>query len=1479
MYLIYDTETTGLPKNWKAPLSDSDNWPRMVQISWQIHDIKGDLVEVKNFIIKPENYTIPYAVVKVHGISTERAQKQGVDLAFVLEEFNKALAQSKFVVGHNISFDNNIIGAEFIRKNISTELFDKAILDTKDDGTDFCQLPGGRGGGFKYPKLEELHEKLFGSKFAEAHNAAADVEATARCFLEMIRREIISLDKLQISSEELQAFQQHNPAPIQPIGLNTKPYSDSDFEEETPTLLPKKEAESTNNTAALQDVYFSHLHLHTQYSLLDGAAEISAIAAKAKKDNMKAVAITDHGNMFGVKLFHKTLKKEGIKPILGCEMYVARRGMLSQKTKEDASGWHLIVLAKNKIGYSNLTQLISKAWLDGYYYKPRIDKELLQEHKEGLIILSACLGGEVPQKIMNESIEEAEKSILWFKDNFADDYYLEIQRHRSEDPEMNEKIYEDQVFVNQHILELSKKHNIKVVATNDVHFVEPEDAEAQERLLCIATGKYLSDKDRMKYSGQEWMKTQEEMKKLFADVPEAIINTNEIVDKIEDYELDRSPLMPEFEIPADFGSMEDYRKKYNEESLIQAFFESDMTEETKRDRYQKLGGYDKVLRIKFEADFLRKITYDGAEKRWGELTDNIKERLDFELMVIREMGFPGYFLIVWDFLEAARAMGVVVGPGRGSAAGSAVAYSIKITEIDPIKYDLLFERFLNPDRISMPDIDIDFDDDGRAKVLKWVVEKYGTKRVAHIVTFGTMAAKSSIRDVGRVQQYPLSDTMNLQKLVPEKPGTTLKKAFEEVKELREIKDSTGEAAEVLQYAQVLEGSVRNTGTHACGIIIGKDDLEKHIPICTGKESELTYVTQYDGKHVEDIGLLKMDFLGLKTLSIIKEAVENIKLSKGIDIDISKISLEDKETYELYSKGETTGLFQFESDGMKKYLRDLKPSRFEDLIAMNALYRPGPIEYIPSFIKRKHGEEEIHYDVPMMKKYLEETYGITVYQEQVMLLSRHLGGFTRGQSDSLRKAMGKKIIAMMDELKIKFIDGCKANKQFVTECEELNQDIDKTIEKIWSDWEAFAKYAFNKSHATCYSYVSYQTAYLKAHYPAEFMAAVLSRNLNDIAKVTFFMEECRHMGMEVASPDVNYSYRNFTVDKTGAIRFGMQGIKGVGGGAVDDIIKEREENGLYKDVFDFIKRVNLTSVNKRSLEALVYAGAFDGFPTIKREQFFEEVDGQPFLEKLISFGKSFQEQKGQGGGLFGGEFAVAIKNPELPEFKEWSAIQKLKKEKEHIGVFLSSHPLENYKYELLYGPFTDLAEMSDLSKYEGKELRICGFVTGVEESADRKGDPIGYMTIEDYTGSYKLRVSSRENYLEKKGYFTKDIVVYITGKVAKWAPKDKDVMYFFNTNTMDLMSNMKGKILKKLSIELNIDNLTEQLIANLQEIVETHKIVPEKDKTISGVDLQFIILDTEKNINLPMLSKNIKLEVNDALIMKLKAIPEITYNIS
>ena len=1128
MFLIFDTETTGLPQNYDAPVSNIDNWPRMVQIAWQIHDKTGRFLNSTNYIVKPEGFTIPFSAEKVHGISTQRAMDEGCELSFVLNEFIKSIDTCDTIIGHNIDFDLKITGAEFFRKNIQNPFSGKNIICTKETTTDFCRLPGGKGGKFKWPALSELYIKLFGSAFDEAHNASVDVAATAQCFLELIRIGVYDAKLLKLTNADLEIYRKENPEMIQmidPIGSLKKENTEPE-----PEII---EPEKIQDDGLFAHVPYTHLHVHTQYSILDGAADIKNMISKVKADKMVALAITDHGNMFGVKEFHNEAVKQGIKPILGCEMYMARRSMYEKSDKTDGGGFHLILLAKNKEGYHNLIRLVSLAWTEGFYYKPRIDKETLRQYNAGLIACSACLNGEIPYTIRHEDYNSARKIVLEYKEIFGEDFYLELQRHKSGDPQMDKEVFEDQVYVNEQLLKLSKETGVKVIATNDVHFINEEDAQAHDRLLCISTGKDVDDQNRLRYTRQEWLKSQQEMKEIFHDVPEALSNTNEIVEKVETFELNGPPVMPYFQIPEGFENADEY---------------------------------------------LKHLTYEGAKDRYPELTEQVKERIDFELETIKKMGFPDYFLIVWDFIRAAREMDVSVGPGRGSAAGSVVAYCLRITDIDPVKYDLLFERFLNPDRISMPDIDIDFDEDGRDKVLQYVVNKYGKKRVAHIITFGTMAPKMAIRDVARVQKLELSEADRLAKLVPERPGTTFSKAYEEVPELVTERNSSNElVSQTLKYAEVLEGSVRQTGVHACGIIIGRDDLEEHIPICTSKDAEL-HVTQYDGKHIESVGMLKMDFLGLKTLSIIKDTIDNIKKSRNIDIDIDAIPLDDKKTFELYSWGDTTAIFQFESDGMKKYLRMLKPNRFEDLIAMNALYRPGPMDYIPSFINRKHGKEAIAYDLPEMDEFLKDTYGITVYQEQVMLLSQKLGGFTKGMADSLRKAMGKKIKAMMDQLKEKFIAGCKNNGY-----------QEETVNKIWKDWEAFAQYAFNKSHSTCYAYVSYQTAYLKAHYPAEYMAAVLSRNLNDIKKITFFMDECKRMGLNVLVPDINESHARFTVNKAGDIRFGLAAIKGVGEAAVEHIIQERTKGGTFKNIYDFVERVNLTTVNKRSLEALAMAG--------------------------------------------------------------------------------------------------------------------------------------------------------------------------------------------------------------------------------------------------------------------------------------------------
>ncbi len=1155
---------------------------------------------------------------------------------------------------------------------------------------------------------------------------------------------------------------------------------------------------------------FTHLHLHTQYSILDGASAVPKLIKKVKETGMKSAAITDHGNMFGVKLFHKIAKKNGIKPILGCEVYVAKESRFRRDKEKDKKSDHLIILAKNEIGYHNLIKLVSHGWVEGFYRKPRIDFDLLKELSEGLIVSTACLAGAFPRAVMSGNTDEAEEIVKKYTAVFGDDFYLEMQRHRTGNPERDERTLKLQEEVNREIYRIAQKTGVKYIATNDVHFINKEDAEAHDILIALSTGKDLDDPTRMQYSGEEYLKTPQEMAELFSDFPEAIENTQEIADKIEEYDLDRKPIMPKFVLPETFNS---------------------------------------------EADYLRHLTYEGAKFRWGEITDEIKERVDFELDTIIKMGFPGYFLIVWDFLKAAREMDVSVGPGRGSAAGSAVAYCLKITDIDPLKFNLLFERFLNPDRVSMPDIDIDFDEDGREKVLKWVIDKYGENRVANIITFGSMAAKSAIRDVARVLRLPLNEADKLAKLVPERPGITLAKAFKEVKELREAQNSENELIKkTLVFAQTLEGSVRHTGVHACGIIIGKDDLENYIPLSTAKDSDLK-VTQYDGKHVEDVGLLKMDFLGLKTLSIIKDAVENIKLSKGVDIDIDDISFEDEKTFELYSKGETTALFQFESDGMKKHLKDLKPNKFDDLIAMNALYRPGPMDYIKNFIARKHGKEKIIYDLPEMEEYLTDTYGITVFQEQVMLLSQKLAGFTKGQADSLRKAMGKKIRSMMDDLKVKFVEGCKANGH-----------DEKIVEKIWHDWEKFAQYAFNKSHSTGYAYVSFQTAWLKAHYPAEYMSAVLSRNLSDIKKVSQFMSEAKRMGLDVLLPDVNESYKNFTVNKKGQIRFGLGGIKNVGAAAVENIVQEREENGKFKSFFDFIERVNLTAVNKRTIEALAYAGAYDELQNLKRSQYFDESgnEGLNFIEECIKYGGKLKNGSDENQGSIFGADKIEIKKPDIPETEEWNKLDRLKLEKEVIGIYLSEHPLDEYELEISTFCNADVGDLADIDSLQGKEIKIAAIIKDFFQGTTKTGKPYGSLTVEGYKAEHRLYFFGHD-FINYRKFFLKDTGVLITGKVQpRWNAKDNSDIEF-KVSKMDLLSEIKSSMIKKITISVLAENVTPSLSEDLSSIL---------NKTSGKQSIEFLIYDKEKNMSLQLFSRSKKTKVNKNLIKNLKKLTDI-----
>ena len=1271
----------------------------------------------------------------------------------------------------------------------------------------------------------------------------------------------------------------------------------------------------SENTAYMNP--FIHLHVHTQYSLLDGQASIDALLDKATKDGMRAIAVTDHGNMFGIKeFFNKVNKKNGkvqgtikdlwkelkeleakaersaeeearlaelpkliaeaeaslFKPIIGCECYCAREGRKKKDTKDDLSGWHLIVLAKTLKGYHNLIKMVSYAWTEGFYGRPRIDKELLEKYHEDLIVCSACLGGEIPQKIMAGRLKEAEEAVLWFKNLFGEDYYLEMQRHPTDREDADRSVYKHQVEVNKVLIELAHKHHIKLIATNDVHFINEEDADAHDRLICLSTGKDLNDPARMRYTKQEWLKTTAEMNALFHDSPEALTNTLEIADKVEFYSIDSAPIMPTFAIPESFGTEEEYRKRLTEKDLFDEFTRDEngqvvLSEEEAKAKIKKLGGYDKLYRIKLEADYLAKITYEGAKPLYGDpLPPEVKERLNFELHIMKTMGFPGYFLIVQDFIRAAREeLGVSVGPGRGSAAGSAVAYCLGITKIDPIKYDLLFERFLNPDRISLPDIDTDFDDDGRGEVLRWVTEKYGAERVAHIITYGTMATKSAIKDVARVQKVPLAEANRLAKLVPDKipdmKKFKLKDAIEYVPELKEA--ATGPdplVRDTLKYAQMLEGNVRNTGVHACGVIIGRYDISDVVPVSTAKDKdtgEEMLVTQYEGSVIEETGLIKMDFLGLKTLSIIKEAVENIRQTTGETIDIDHVSLEDPATYKLYCEGKTTGTFQFESAGMQKYLRELQPSKFEDLIAMNALYRPGPMDYIPSFIRRKHGQEEIKYDIPVMERYLKDTYGITVYQEQVMLLSRLLANFTRGQSDALRKAMGKKLIDKMNALKEKFMKGGEANGYKA-----------ETLNKIWADWEKFASYAFNKSHATCYSWVAYQTAYLKANYPSEYMAAVLSRSLSNIVDITKFMDECRMMGIQVLGPDVNESMLKFSVNKNKNIRFGLGAIKGVGESAVENIISERKKNGPYRDLFNFVERVNLSACNKKNMESLALAGAFDNFG-IDREQFFADTGkGETFLDTLVRYGSKYQMDKSTASNsLFGDDDFVSIAKPEIPKAEHWSVLERLNKEKDLVGIYLSAHPLDDYRIILKFVCNTGMIEFADKDNLIGRDILAGGIVTGFREGMTKTGKPFGILKIEDFTGSGEIPLFGQD-YIEYGKYGREGVYLLVNGKMEP--RKYNEHIYDFRIVSMRLMQDERDKLVENIHITVPIHSLDETTINELSALIKNHP---------GSCMLYFKVVDSENNISLDLFSQKARINITRELIDYLQENDNLDFKIN
>ena len=1441
MYLIFDTETTGLPKKWKAPITDTNNWPRCVQIAWQLHDDMGNLVDNQDFLIQPEGYNIPFESEQIHGISTELAQEKGVPLIEVLTHFNEAIAEAQFIVGQNIKFDLNIMGAEYYRLGVATQLNEKASLDICTETTaKLCQIPGGRYGKFKLPTLTELHQHLFNAPFSEAHNATADVEATTRCFFELVRKQVFTLSELKATPDYFTNFASQNPQLIDVVGIQHL-----NLKKESNKLRNKEKSKVSTSTkvdiSALKDVSFSHLHNHSQFSILESTASTSDLIQNAIKMQMPAVALTDLGNMMGVFYFvqeaisyndkieienaelnEEATPKQPIKPIVGSEFYVCE-DHTNKKVKDN--GHRVVLLAKNKKGYQNLAKLSSISHTKGFYYVPRIDKVLLEKYKDNLIALSGNLHGEIPNKILTIGEKQAEEALLWWKETFKDDFYLEIIRHG----------LEAENHANEIILGFAKKHKIKLIATNDTFFINKEDAEAQDILVCVKEGEQQATpkgKGRGYRRGLEndsyYFKSQDEMKTLFADIPESIKNIQEIVDKVSIYALARSVLLPKFNIPEEFIDLEDEKDKG----------------------------------VRGENAYLKYLTFKGAKKRWGELTDDIKERLDFELETISNSGYPGYFLIVWDLITEARKMDVSVGPGRGSAAGSAVAYCLWITNIDPIKYDLLFERFLNPERVSMPDIDIDFDDEGRQKVIEYTTNKYGQENVAQIITYGTLGAKSSIRDTGRVMELPLHDTDRIAKLLPlvkldtifnetEKNKGKIKDLRKEeqvnVDELKRIANGENLEAITIQRAQKIEGSVRNTGVHACGFIITPEPITNLIPVATAKDSDM-YVTQFDNNVVESAGLLKMDFLGLKTLTLIKDTVKIIRAVHAKEIDADNFPLDDEKTYELFQKGETIGVFQFESLGMRKSLKSLKPTVFSDLIAMVALYRPGPMDYIPLYVDRKHGVSEIEYDLPIMEEILEETYGVTVYQEQVMRLSQILANFTKGEADVLRKAMGKKQIKVLNKMKPQFIENGQKN----------GHPEDK-LEKIWKDWEKFASYAFNKSHATCYAYIAYQTAYLKAHYPSEFMAATLSNNMNDIKKITFYMSECRHSGIPVLGPDVNESWYKFAVNKEGAIRFGMGAIKGAGEGAVESIVRERKKNGKFNSIFDFAKRIDLRSANKRVFEGLALAGGFDSFTNTKRAQYFVvDEKGKNFIDKAIKFGNRYQEDANSSQmSLFGGESeATSLPEPEIPFAEEWTVMEKLSREKSVVGIYISGHPLDDYENELKYFCNAQLSILQNQQQLVDRDFSFGGIVTDAVHRTSKNGKGWAMFTVEDYSDSFEFRIFGEE-YLRLKHFLVTNAFLHIRIKIVKgW--KEGDIRMRFQSLAMlqDVLENNA----KKITLQFDIKDITNNLIKELSEVINKNK---------GKKELNFVVYDMKDKIKLLMPSRKYKVTITNELLQVLK----------
>ncbi|AWU44297.1 DNA polymerase III subunit alpha [Blattabacterium punctulatus] len=1425
MYLIVDTETTGLPHSYNLPITNTDNWPRVVQIAWQCHAISGKIIEFKNFIIKPDGYDIPYNAFKIHGITNEKAEKEGKNLDFVLNKFKKSFEKSKCLIGHNLDFDRKVIECEFFRMKEEISFLEKKFLDTKEVSVNYCKLPGIRK-KFKWPTLTELYYKLFGIDLSNFHhNAENDVKATSRCFLELLRIGIISYNDIGIDESIIKNFRESFPTIISSSIVFFNPHNN-----------PKKNTEKKienkiiNNKEKLKKKKYSHIHNHTSFSILFSTMDLFSMINRAISCNMPAIGITDYGNMMGSFHFLNTIHsvnkkyaslKKSIKGIIGCEVFISENYLQKKFTKEiPDKRYHQVLLSKNKAGYHNLSKLCSYGFLEGLYGGiPRIGKNLIEKYKENLIALTGDLNAEIPQIILNQGERKAEKVFLWWKELFEEDFYIELLRHGLKEED----------YVNRILLKFSEKYHVKYIIQNNTFYLDQKDADVHDILLCVKNGEKQSTPIgigrgyRFGFPNKEfYFKSTEEMKEIFSDIPESFDFLDELVSKIEFYSLSQKILLPKFQIPKHFEIPLDKKN---------------------------------VVDIG-ENSFLRSITYEGAKKRYKNITKEIEERINFELKTIEKIGYPGYFLIVHNLVSQARKMNISVGPGRGSVAGSVVAYCIGITEIDPLKYHLLFERFLNPDRISLPDIDIDFDDRGRENIIEWVVQKYGKNKVAQIITYSKMGAKSSIRDTARVLNLSLKDTDRIAKMVPnflslkvilssEVLENRNKEEMENIKQLRKIAENEETLeGKILQKAKKLEGSIRSTGIHACGIIISPYDIREYIPVSISKESDLL-LTQFDNNVVEHAGLLKMDFLGLKTLTIIKDSLNLIK--KNINITEFSFSIEDLKTYSLFQKGETVAIFQYESPGMQKYLRQLKPDKFDDLIAMNALYRPGPLQYIPNFISRKQGKEEITYDLPEMEEFLKETYGITIYQEQVMLISQRIAGFSKGEADLLRKSMGKKQKEELNKLKNKF----------------LNQAIKKgypknILEKIWKDWEYFSCYAFNKSHATCYAYIAFQTAYLKTHFPCEYMASVLSNHMDNIKQLTYFIKECKRMDLSIVGPNINESDDFFKVKDKNCIQFGLRGIKGVGENSVKMIVQERKKNGPFTSIFNMVKRINLRIVNKKTLESLVLSGGLDQFH-LRREQYFhlEEKSKLSILEKIIQFGSKYKKINNIS------KKNMEIEKPRIIECQPWSNLYKLYKEKEVLGIYVTSHPLDDYFYERKY--FTNIS-LDQLNKNEqkliGKKIYICGILSKIEKKIYIKsGKKYGIFLLEDDHSSKLFRIYGQQ-YLKYEHLLFSNSLLYL---YIFMEPSKERKIHIFH---IESLQNVLKKFSHKLVIRINIKNLDSIIIDDLEKLFSEQPIGYKK--------LNILLYDKENHISLNFESKKYGVDINSSFLKKLEKIKGLDF---